>query len=132
MKYDPTTQTFHLPAPTTELTRELIESATALLLPVENPDTMGFSDALRYLKNQRAVGRRSWSKGVFIAIMPEIHLQSEQVNVRTKTFIPDGPIHVQRYLVQFKVSDTGVEWSSGVLITLEDLLAEDWYPRPVS
>lgn len=103
---------------------------------------MDFSDALRELKDGKALRRAGWNgKGMFIALMPALYLPpfntqdtDRKVNDRTAKWIgADTPLDSQPYIAMFTAAK---QWQPGWLASQADILSSDWevveeLPRPI-
>lgn len=93
---------------------------------------MDFSDALRHLKDGKAITRSGWNgRGMFICMMPPLQLPpfntqdtARKVNDRTAKWIgEDQPLDCQPYIAMYTAAK---KWQPGWLASQADMFGEDW------
>lgn len=85
---------------------------------------MNFGYAIEQAWQGNKVARDGWNgKGMFVFYMPPLDLAPEQVNERTRQFVPAGPVHVDGYFAMWTAKGT---LQPGWLPSQADLLADDW------
>ena len=86
---------------------------------------MNFGQAIEALKAGKKVAREGWNgKGMWIALMPALHLDKDIINGRTRKHIGDDKdLAAQPYLVMWRATK---QWQRGWLASQADMLSEDW------
>ena len=89
---------------------------------------MIYGDAIEQAKQGKKIAREGWNgKGHFSFYMPPMDLAPEQVNERTRQFVPAGPLHVDGYLAMWTTTGT---LQPGWIASQADTLADDWIVVP--
>lgn len=90
-----------------------------------SPELKDFGWAIRKLKEGQKVCRSGWNgKGMWIALMPELYLDKDIINGRTKKHIGEGvDLDSQPYIVMWTAAG---QWQPGWLCSQADMLATDW------
>lgn len=95
---------------------------------------MNFAEAVKALKQDKAMCRKSWKNIDFVVMMPALKLppfsNSEtfrKVNDRTAKWIGEHrTLDCQPYLACCKIVAGNAIWTPGWLASQSDLLADDW------
>ena len=89
---------------------------------------MTFGEAIYQAEQGRRIRRQGWNgKGMFVAYMPGYTIPEQNVNGRTKHFVPTGDLQVKPYFAML-AADGG--WQPGWLASQADMLAHDWEVVP--
>lgn len=89
------------------------------------PVLRDFGWTVRQLKKGLKLQRKGWNgRGMWIALMPELYLDKDIINGRTKKHIGEGvDLDSQPYIVMWTAQG---KWQPGWLASMQDILAEDW------
>jgi hypothetical protein len=96
--------------------------------------------AIAQMKQGKRVRRTGWNgKTQWVCFMPPMVVPSEQVNTRTRKFVPDGDLHCGGYFVIYSepkpadpnpkvgsTEDGRRTWQPGWAPSTGDAQAEDW------
>lgn len=87
---------------------------------------MDFGNALRALKNGKAVARNGWNgKGMFLTLQNGSTVDGNLMrNEPAKNFYGDRKVHIAPHIDMKAVDETYIV---GWLASQTDMLAEDWY-----
>jgi hypothetical protein len=89
---------------------------------------MTFGQAIYQAEQGRRIYRKGWNgKNMFVAYMPAITIDEQNVNGRTKHFVPTVYLHVKAYFA-LRTADGG--WQPGWVPSQEDMLWNDWEVIP--
>jgi hypothetical protein len=88
-------------------------------------ENLTFSKALELLKDSKKVSRSNWNgKNQWVVLMPELYLDKDIINGRTKKHIGEGvDLDSQPYFVLWTAQG---KWQPGWVPSTSDILAEDW------
>jgi hypothetical protein len=85
---------------------------------------MKFGEAIEEARSGKKICRCGWNgKNMFVAYMSGYTIAEENVNGRTKEFVPTGDLRVLPY---FAMKTACGGWLPGWLASQTDMLADDW------
>ena len=85
---------------------------------------MTFGQAIYQAEKGHRIYRKGWNgKNMFVALMPAVTIDGQNVNGRTKHFVPTGDLHVKAYFAMWTADG---EWQPGWVPSQADMLANDW------
>lgn len=91
---------------------------------------MNFGEALEEALRGRKIRRIGWNgKRQYVVYMPQMILQTEELNERTRPHLPadyDENLIVGGYFVMVVPQDGWWLWQPGWVASQADMLADDW------
>ena len=89
---------------------------------------MTFGAAIYQAEKGHRIYRTGWNgKYMFVALMPAVTIDEQNVVGRAKELVPTGDLHVQAY---FALRTSNGRWQPGWVPSQEDMLWNDWEVIP--